>query len=141
MWVLILTSIIFSYLHEHHGWFNPCGAYSSLSSSLFAEMWVLCFDILIPRNFGLNSSSFLIWSRKANLLDRTDWTSSIYFSPRETNKCANMLAQCDLSSSFTIDILKNVIPLLNYLLMYDASGSTSQLSFKLIKWLHYKKKY
>jgi hypothetical protein len=52
-----------------------------------------------------------------------------------------MLAQCDLSSSFTIDILKNVIPLLNYLLMYDASGSTSQLSFKLIKWLHYKKKY
>jgi hypothetical protein len=37
--------------------------------------------------------------------------------------------------------LENVTPLFNSLLMYDARGSTSQLSFKLIKCLHYKKKY
>jgi hypothetical protein len=36
--------------------------------------------------------------------------------------------------------LENVTPLFNSLLMYDARGSTSQLSFKLIKCLHYKKK-
>jgi hypothetical protein len=40
-----------------------------------------------------------------------------------------MLAQYGFSSSFNINILENVTPLLNSLLMYDAGDSTSQLSF------------
>jgi hypothetical protein len=56
-------------------------------------------------------------------------TSSICFSPRETNKCAYMLAQCDFSASFSILIIEHVAPYLNSLLMYDDGVSTSQLSF------------
>jgi ribonuclease HI len=146
------TSTCGGLIRDHHGRLIK-GFFSkvSSSSSLFAEMWALHSGILVARDLGLNRVVFetdsltlfnmvkkghtnftpliLLLKDISILLHRTDWTSSICFSPRETNRCAHMLAQCGFSSSFNINILENITPLLNSLLMYDAEDSTSQLFF------------
>jgi hypothetical protein len=82
-------------------------------SRLFVLLFIV-FIVLLVKSVKAYHTSYtacedfhLLLKKISSMLHSANWTTSICFSPRETNKCAHMLAQCGFTASFSISIVEH----------------------------------